>query len=117
MEHNAGVNEIMDEAKILYEGMEKYVIKLRVDEIIEGIEKIGFQYQCLTNKEKAELFRFQLDDNGYNLKLYSVVLKAAGVHYSMDEYYEDYQKIYDKTVEMQMEKEVEVREDKRGMLR
>ncbi len=35
----------------------------------------------------------------------------------MDESYEDYQKIYDKTVEMQMEKEVEVREDKRGMLR
>ena len=117
MEHNADVNEIMDEAKVLYEGMEKHVIKLRVDEILEGIEKIGFPYQCLTNKEKAELFRFQLDDNGYNLKLYSAVLKAAGVHYSMDESYEDYQKIYDKTVEMQMEKEVEVREDKRGMLR
>lgn len=117
MEHNADVNEIMDEAKVLYEGMEKHVIKLRVDEILEGIEKIGIPYQCLTNKEKAELFRFQLDDNGYNLKLYSAVLKAAGVHYSMDESYEDYQKIYDKTVEMQMEKEVEVREDKRGMLR
>lgn len=117
MEHNADVNEIMDEAKILYKGMEKHVIKLRVDEILEGIEKIGFQYQCLTNKEKAELFRFRLDDNGYNLKLYSAVLKAAGVHYSMDESYEDYQKIYDKTVEMQTEKEVEVREDKRGMVR
>lgn len=117
MGHNADVNEIMDEAKILYEGMEKHVIKLRVDEILEGIEKIGFQYQCLTNKEKAELFRFRLDDNGYNLKLYSAVLKAAGVHYSMDESYEDYQKIYDKTVEMQTEKEVEVREDKRGMVR
>lgn len=108
MEHNADVNEIMDEAKILYEGMEKHVIKLRVDEILEGIEKIEFPYQCLTNKEKAELFRFQLDDNGYNLKLYSAVLKAAGVHYSMDESYEDYQKIYDKTVEMQTEKEQEM---------
>ncbi len=117
MEHNADVNEIMDEAKILYEGMEKHVIKLRVDEILEGIEKIGFQYQCLTNKEKAELFRFRLDDNGYNLKLYSAVLKAAGVHYSMDESYEDYQKIYDKTVEMQTVKEVEVREDNRGRVR
>ncbi len=64
MEHNADVNEIMDEAKVLYEGMEKHVIKLRVDETLEGIEKIGIPYQCLTNKEKAELFRFQLDDNG-----------------------------------------------------
>ena len=117
MEHNADVNEVMNEAKILYEGMEKHVIKLCVDEILEGIEKIGFPYQCLTNKEKAELFRFQLEDNGYNLKLYSAVLKAAGVHYSMDESYEDYQKIYDKTVEMQMEKEIEVREDKRRMAR
>lgn len=36
MEHNADVNEIMDEAKILYEGMEKHVIKLRVDEILEA---------------------------------------------------------------------------------
>lgn len=117
MEHNADVNEIMDEAKVLYKGMENYVTKLRVDEILGGIEKIGYPYQCLTNKEKAELFNFQLDDNGYNLKLYFSVLKAAGVHYSMDESYEDYQKIYDKTVEMQMEKEVEVREDKSGMVR
>lgn len=51
MEHNADVNEIMNEAKILYEGMEKHVIKLRVNEILKGIEKIGFPYQCLTNKE------------------------------------------------------------------
>lgn len=35
----------------------------------------------------------------------------------MDESYEDYQKIYDKTVEMQTEKEVEVREDNRGRVR
>lgn len=117
MEHDADVSEIMDEAKSLYEGMEKHVIKLRVNEILEGIEKIGYSYPCLTNKEKAELFNFQLDDNGYNLKLYSAVLKAAGVNYSMDESYEDYQKIYDKTIEMQTEKGVEVRADKRSMAR
>ena len=107
----------MDEAKVLYEGMEKHVTKLRVDEILGGIEKIGYPYQCLTNKEKAELFNFQLDDNGYNLKLYFAVLKAAGVHYTMDESYEDYQKIYDKTVEMQTEKEIETRDDNRGRAR
>ncbi len=117
MEHNADVNEIIDEAKVLYEGIEKYVIRLRVDEILEGIEKIGYPYQCLTNKEKAELLNFQLDDNGYNLKLYFAVLKATGVHYMMDESYEDYQKIYDKTVEMQTEKEIETRDDNRGRAR
>lgn len=83
--------------------MENYVTKLRVDEILGDIEKIGYLYQCLTNKEKAVLFNFQLDDSGYNLKLYFAVLKAAGAHYTMDESYEDYQKIYDKTVEMQTE--------------
>lgn len=117
MEHNTDVNEIMDEAKILYKGMEKHVIKLCTDEILGGIEKIGYPYQCLTNKEKAELFNFQLDDNGYNLKLYFAVLKAAGVHYTIDESYEDYQKIYDKTVEMQTEKEIEARDDNRGRAR
>lgn len=115
MEHNADANEIMDEAKIIYEGMEKYVIKLRVDKILESIEKIGYPYQCPTDKEKAELFRFQLDDNGYNLKLYFAVINTAGVHCSMDESYEDYQRIYDKTVERQME--IEARNDNRGRAR
>ena len=97
--------------------MEKHATKLRVKEILEGIEKLGLPYQCLTNKEKAEMFQFQLDDSGYNLKLYCEVLKAAGVNYSMDELYEDYQKIYDKTVELQTEKEVGRRDDGRGRAR
>lgn len=39
------------------------------------------------------------------------MLKAAGVHYSMDESYEDYQKICDKTVDMQTEIEQELTAD------
>ena len=57
------------------------------------------------------MFRFQLEDNVYNLKLYFAMLKAAGVHYSMDESYEDYQKICDKTVDMQTEIEQELTAD------
>lgn len=53
------------------------------------------------------MFQFQLDNNGDNQKLHFVVLNVVGVHYSMDKSYEDYQKIYDKTVEMQTEKEIE----------
>lgn len=42
MKHDADINEIMEVAKILYEGMAKHVIRLRVDEILESIEKIVF---------------------------------------------------------------------------
>ena len=39
------------------------------------------------------------------------------MHCSVNESYEDYQKIYDKTVEMQTEKEVEWRDGNRGRAR
>lgn len=43
--------------------------------------------------------QFQLDDNSYNMQLYNAVCKACGIDTSdMDEAFEDYQAIYDKTV-------------------
>lgn len=50
------------------------------------------------------MFRFLLDDNNYNLELHMVVLKNCGMKMEFDEVYEDYQRIYDKTMEMQGEK-------------
>lgn len=57
-----------------------------------------FPYLCLTDTEKAELFQFKPDDNSYNLELHSTVLKDCGVKLGFDDVYEDYQKVYDKTV-------------------
>lgn len=110
-------NEIMDVAKLVYKGMRANFIKQRAEEIVEAINSIGLSYPCLTDKEKAELFRFLPDDNNYNLELHMAVLKACGLKLEFDEVYEDYQRIYDKTMEMQDEKMNERGESVRGRAR
>lgn len=110
-------NEIMDVAKLVYKGMRANFIKQRAEEIVEAINSMGLSYPCLTDKEKAELFRFLPDDNNYNLELHIAVLKACGLKLEFDEVYEDYQRIYDKTMEMQDEKMNERGESVRGRAR
>lgn len=110
-------NEIMDVAKLVYKGMRSNFIKQRAEEIVEAINSMGLSYPCLTDKEKAELFRFLPDDNNYNLELHMAVLKACGLKLEFDEVYEDYQRIYDKTMEMQDEKMNERGESVRGRAR
>ena len=111
--HKTNVDEIMAEAETIYKEMRTYEIKLRVDEILQGIQKIGYSYQYLTDNEKVELFRFQIGDSKYNLDLYLKVIDVAGVGYNLNELHEDYQKIYDKTVEKQEEMEI-MRKESRG---
>ena len=110
-------NEIMDVAKLVYKGMRGNFIKQRAEEIVEAINSMGLSYPCLTDKEKAELFRFLPDDNNYNLELHMAILKACGLKLEFDEVYEDYQRIYDKTMEMQDEKMNERGESVRGRAR
>ena len=110
-------NEIMDVAKLVYKGMRANFIQQRAEEIVEAINSMGLSYPCLTDKEKAELFRFLPDDNNYNLELHMAVLKACGLKLEFDEVYEDYQRIYDKTMEMQDEKMNERGESVRGRAR
>lgn len=110
-------NEIMDVAKLVYKGMRANFIKQRAEEIVEAINSMGLSYPCLTDKEKAELFRFLPDDNNYNLELHMAILKACGLKLEFDEVHEDYQRIYDKTMEMQDEKMNERGESVRGRAR
>lgn len=110
-------NEIMDVAKLVHKGMRANFIKQRAEEIVEGIDSMGLSYPHLTDIEKAELFQFLQDDNNYNLELHMTVLKACGLKMKFDEVYEDYQKIYDKTMEMQGEKINERDENGRGRAR
>lgn len=84
----------------MYKGMRNNSIKQRVGEIVEVISSMEFPYQCLTDKEKAKLFQFIPDDNNYNLELHMAVLKACGLKLDVEKVYEDYQRIYDKTMEM-----------------
>lgn len=114
----ATVDELMEETEILYKGMRELVVKTKVDEVLEAVEKSGLPFICWTPREKAELLQFQLDNNSYNMQLYNAVCKACGIDASdMDEVFEDYQAIYDKAVEIQGDKEVGSREGGRGRVR
>ena len=51
------------------------------------------------------MLQFQLDNNSYNIQLYRAVCKACGVDNSdEDKIFEDYQAIYEKTLEMEQER-------------
>lgn len=118
LEHVAAVDELMEETEILYKGMRELVVRTKVDEVLEAVEKSGLPFIRWNPRDKAELLQFQLDDNSYNMQLYNAVCKACGIDTSdLDEVFEDYQAIYDKTVEMQGEKEVGSREGGRGRVR
>lgn len=104
----------MDMAKLVYKGMRANFIKQRAEEIVEVINSMSLSYPFLSDKEKAELFRFLLEDNNYNLELHMAVLKACGLKLEFDEVYEDYRRIYDKTMEMQDEKKNERGKNGRG---
>lgn len=118
LEHKPTTDELMEETELLYKGMRELVVRTKVDEVLEMVEKSGLPFICWTPREKVELLQFQLDDNSYNMQLYNAVCKACGIDtFDMDEVFEDYQAIYDKTVEMQGDKEVGSREGGRGRVR
>ena len=118
LEHKPTTDELMEETELLYKGMRELVVRTKVDEVLETVEKSGLSFICWTPREKAELLQFQLDDNSYNMELYNAVCKVCGIDTSdMDEVFEDYQAIYDKTVEMQGDKEVGRKESGRGRVR
>lgn len=48
----------------------------------------------LSAVDKAGLFKFRVDDNGYNLELHGLVLKKLGVCLYGSQLFEDYQSIY-----------------------
>ncbi len=118
LEHKPTTDEFMEETELLYKGMRELVVRTKVDEVLETVEKSGLPFICWTSREKAELLQFQMDDNSYNMQLYNAVCKACGINTSdMDEVFDDYQAIYDKTVEMQGDKEVGRKDGGRGRAR
>lgn len=116
--HKPTADELVEETELLYKGMRELVVRIKVDEVLETVEKRGLPFICWTPREKAELLQFQLADNSYNMQLYNAVCKACGIDTSdMDEVLADYQAIYDKTVEAQGDKEVGRKEGCRGRVR
>lgn len=108
MGHIADVDELLEETDLLYKGMCELVVKNKTEEILDEIKQRGIAFDDLSAIEKARMLQFQPDNNLYNIQLYSAVCKVCGVDTSDEgKIFEDYQAIYEKTLEMQPEWSVE----------
>lgn len=101
MGHIADVDELLEETDLLYKGMCELVVKNKTEEVLDEIKQRGIAFDDLSVIEKARMLQFQPDNNSYNIQLYSAVCKACGVDTSdEDKIFEDYQAVYEKTLEM-----------------
>ena len=118
MGHIADVDELLEETDLLYKGMCELVVKNKTEEILDEIKQRGIAFDDLSVIEKARMLQFQPDNNSYNIQLYSAVCKACGVDTSdEDKIFEDYQAIYEKTLEMQQEQVIGRNDGGRGRAR
>ena len=108
MGHIADVDELLEETDLIYKGMCELVVKNKTEEVLDEIKQRGIAFDDLSVIEKARMLQFQPDNNSYNIQLYSAVCKACGVDTSdEDKIFEDYQAIYEKTLEMKQEQVIE----------
>lgn len=49
LEHVVAVNEFMEETEFLYKGMRELVVRAKVDEVQEAVEKSGLPFICWTH--------------------------------------------------------------------
>ncbi|MGL5259139.1 MAG: hypothetical protein ACRC7V_03430 [Lachnospiraceae bacterium] len=95
-------SEIYDEALDLCKALKKQSIDIRAIEIAGQIREYG-DYRYLKSFTKSRLFDFEIGDSSNNLKLYKAVMKELGIQKDLDEHFEDYQEIYDETLNQQCE--------------
>lgn len=108
MGHIADVDELLEETDLLYKGMCELVVRTKTEEIQDEIKRRGIAFDDLSVIEKARMLQFQPDNNSYNIQLYSAVCKACGVDTSDEnKIFEEYQAIYEKTLEMKQEQVME----------
>lgn len=114
----ADVDELLEETDLLYKGMCELVVRTKTEEVLDEIKQRGIAFDDLSVIEKARMLQFQPDNNSYNIPLYSAVCKACGVDTSdEDKIFEDYQAIYEKTLEMKQEWGVERKDGGRDRAR
>ena len=118
MGHIVDVDELLEETDLIYKGMCELVVRNKTEEVLDEIKHQGIAFDDLSVIEKARMLQFQLDNNSYNIQLYSAVCKACGVDTSdEDKIFEDYQDIYEKTLEMKQEQAIGRNDGDRGRAR
>lgn len=81
--------------------------KERVDEagwIVRRISELG-GYENVSDSVKADIFGFDIADISGSIRLFSDVMKRLEIKLDEDELYEEFQRIYDKAVSRDVDKE------------
>ena len=92
-----GFDELYEETKQLSQAVQGDATTDRTEKV--ACERESYvSHWYLKTSVKADVFNFDVSDASDNLKLFINVLDKLGVWLENDALYEEYQKIYDKTV-------------------
>lgn len=70
----------------------------KADWIVRRISELG-GYENVSDSVKADIFGFDIADVGSSIRLFSEVMKRLGIKLAGDELYEEFQRIYDESVD------------------
>lgn len=74
--------------------------------IVRRISELG-GYENVSDSVKADVFGFDITDVGGNIRLFSDVMKRLGIKLDGDELYEEFQRIYDESVDRDADMKME----------
>ena len=77
---------------------------VKVGWIVRRISELG-GYENVSDSVKADIFGFDIADVSGSIRLFSDVMKRLGIKLDGDELYEEFQRIYDKSVDRDADKE------------
>ena len=75
----------------------------KTDWIVRRISELG-GYENVSDSVKADIFGFDIANVSGNIRLFSDVIKRLGIKLDGDEIYEEFQRIYNKSVNMDADK-------------
>ena len=78
----------------------------KVGWIVRRISELG-GYENVSDSVKADIFGFDIADVSGSIRLFSAVMKKLGIKLDGDEFYEEFQRIYDEAVSRDVDKERE----------
>ena len=70
----------------------------KAEQIVRKISELG-GYENVSDFVKADIFGFDIADVGGSIRLFSDVMKRLGIKLDSDELYEEFQRIYDESVD------------------
>ena len=76
----------------------------KADWIVRRISELG-GYENVSNSVKADIFGFDIADVSGSIRLFSDVMKKLGMKLDGDELYEEFQRIYDESINRDADKE------------